>query len=137
MVYIAQRYIEDKGDNAQALNTYFNDTVTATDTTYTVEHLVKQGDGTYKLYGEAQKENAKVNAKVTATAKTNIPHYTYEKGDLSGVVYANDKRTFKFTILSPFPKTKKLLIKALWKAPLCLNFLPTLFRDLTLNFTRF
>lgn len=112
MVYIAQRYIEDKGDNAQALNEYFNDTVTATDTTYTVEHLVKQGDGTYKLYGEAQKENAKVNAKVTATAKT-IPNYTYEKGDLSGVVYANDKRTFKLYYTFAVPEDKKVVNKGL------------------------
>lgn len=113
MVYIAQRYIEDKGDNAQALNEYFNDTVTATDTTYTVEHLVKQGDGTYKLYGEAQKENAKVNAKVTATAKTDIPYYTYEKGDLSGVVYANDKRTFKLYYTFAVPEDKKVVNKGL------------------------
>ena len=113
MVYIAQRYIEDKGNNAQALNAYFNDTVTATDTTYTVEHLVKQGDGTYKLYGEAQKENAKVNAKVTATAKTNIPHYTYEKGDLSGVVYANDKRTFKLYYTFAVPEDEKVANKGL------------------------
>lgn len=112
MVYIAQRYIEDKGDNAQALNAYFNDTVTATDTTYTVEHLVKQGDGTYKLYGEAQKENAKVNATATATAKT-IPNYTYEKGDLSGVVYANDKRTFKLYYTFAVPEDEKVANKGL------------------------
>lgn len=113
MVYIAQRYIEDKGNNAQALNAYFNDTVTATDTTYTVEHLVKQGDGTYKLYGEAQKVDAKVNATATATAKTDIPYYTYEKGDLSGVVYANGKRTLKLYYTFAVPEDKKVANKGL------------------------
>lgn len=112
MVYIAQRYIEDKGDNAQALNTYFNDTVTATDTTYTVEHLVKQGDGTYKLYGEAESVTAKVNGTATATAKT-IPNYTYEKGDLSGVVYANGKRTLKLYYTFAVPEDKKVVNKGL------------------------
>ncbi len=112
MVYIAQRYIEDKGDNAQALNTYFNDTVTATDTTYTVEHLVKQGDGTYKLYGEAESVTAKVNGTATATAKT-IPNYTYEKGDLSGVVYANGKRTLKLYYTFAVPEDKKVANKGL------------------------
>lgn len=113
MVYIAQRYIEDKGDNAQALNTYFNDTVTATDTTYTVEHLVKQGDGTYKLYGEAESVTAKVNGTATATAKTDIPHYTYEKGDLSGVVYANGKRTLKLYYTFAVPEDEKVVNKGL------------------------
>lgn len=111
MVYVAQRYIEDKGAT-QELNEYFNDTVTATDTTYTVEHLVKQGDGTYKLYGEAQKENAKVNATATATAKT-IPNYTYEKGDLSGVVYANGKRTLKLYYTFAVPEDEKVANKGL------------------------
>lgn len=113
MVYIAQRYIEDKGNNAQKLNAYFNDTVTATDTTYTVEHLVKQGDGTYKLYGEAESKTAKVNATVTATAKTDIPYYTYEKGDLSGVVYANGKRTLKLYYTFAVPEDKKVVNKGL------------------------
>ena len=113
MVYIAQRYIEDKGDNAQALNAYFNDTVTATDTTYTVEHLVKQGDGTYKLYGEAESVTAKVNATATATARTDIPHYTYEKGDLSGVVYANGKRTLKLYYTFAVPEDEKVVNKGL------------------------
>lgn len=113
MVYIAQRYIEDKGNNAQALNAYFNDTVTATDTTYTVEHLVKQGDGTYKLYGEAESVTAKVNGTATATARTDIPHYTYEKGDLSGVVYANGKRTLKLYYTFAVPEDKKVVNKGL------------------------
>lgn len=113
MVYIAQCYIEDKGDNAQALNAYFNDTVTATDTTYTVEHLVKQGDGTYKLYGEAESVTAKVNGTATATAKTDIPHYTYEKGDLSGVVYANGKRTLKLYYTFAVPEDEKVANKGL------------------------
>ena len=113
MVYIAQRYIEDKGDNAQALNEYFNDTVTATDTTYTVEHLVKQGDGTYKLYGEAESVTAKVNGTATATARTDIPHYTYEKGDLSGVVYANGKRTLKLYYTFAVPEDGKVANKGL------------------------
>ena len=112
MVYIAQRYIEDKGAT-QELNEYFNDTVTATDTTYTVEHLVKQGDGTYKLYGEAESVTAKVNGTATATAKTNIPHYTYEKGDLSGVVYANGKRTLKLYYTFAVPEDEKVANKGL------------------------
>ena len=111
MVYIAQRYIEDKGAT-QALNEYFNDTVTATDTTYTVEHLVKQGDGTYKLYGEAESVTAKVNGTATATAKT-IPNYTYEKGDLSGVVYANGKRTLKLYYTFAVPEDEKVANKGL------------------------
>lgn len=112
MVYIAQRYIEDKGAT-QALNAYFNDTVTATDTTYTVEHLVKQGDGTYKLYGEAESVTAKVNGTATATARTDIPHYTYEKGDLSGVVYANGKRTLKLYYTFAVPEDEKVANKGL------------------------
>lgn len=111
MVYIAQRYIEDKGAT-QALNAYFNGTVTATDTTYTVEHLVKQGDGTYKLYGEAESVTAKVNGTATATAK-DIPHYKYEKGDLSGVVYANGKRTLKLYYTFAVPEDKKVVNKGL------------------------
>lgn len=98
MVYIAQRHIAANGET-EALKAYFNDTVLATDTTYSVEHLVKQGDGTYKLYGDAEEVTAKVNGTATATAKTDIPNYAYETANtnnqLKGTVYANGKTTLK------------------------------------------
>jgi hypothetical protein len=94
MVYVAQLAIADGKDTQDGLlaTSYLTDTVKATETTYTVKHMLSDGNGGYTVGDtETISEGVTVGGQTGDATAKEFADYTYDKTDAATTVYANGK----------------------------------------------
>ncbi len=99
MAYVAQVYQTldsvSAEDKATVLSTYITGKADQVDTTYTVNHMLSDGNGGYTV-GEAETVTAKINAKTDAPVAKTFTGYTFDEANANNsagdtLVYANGK----------------------------------------------
>lgn len=99
MAYVAQVYQTldsvSAEDKATVLSTYITGKADQVDTTYTVNHMLSDGNGGYTV-GEAEKVTAKINAKTAEPESKTFAGYCFDATNAKNstgdtLVYANGK----------------------------------------------